>query len=83
MASSTTLNLTISSVDAPLFDGEVVSVTVPGTEGVMTILAHHEPIVSLLKDGTVHVKTTSGEVKDFEIQNGVIEVSNNHAMILL
>ena len=47
------LNLTISRVDLPVFDGEVVSVTVPGTAGEMTLLANHAPIISPLKEGTI------------------------------
>lgn len=82
MATQSPLHLVLSSVQEPLFSGEAVSVTVPGTEGEMTILAGHEAFVSVLKKGTVTVRTTTGE-QTFEITGGVLEVSNNQAIILV
>ena len=77
------LQLTISKVDAPVFDGDVVSVTVPGTEGEMTILADHEALISVLKAGTITVRPESGEVQTFVINQGTIEISHNHATVLI
>lgn len=77
------LQLTISRVDAPVFDGAIASVTVPGTEGQMTILADHEALISVLKSGTVTVRLESGEVQTFIIDQGTIEISHNHATVLI
>ena len=77
------LKLTISKVDAPVFDGDVVSVTVPGTEGEMTILADHEALISVLRAGTVTVKTEAGAPQTFAVEQGTIEISNNHATVLI
>ena len=49
MAQQKLLKLTIARVDGPLFDGEVVSVTVPGASGEMTLLAEHAALISPLK----------------------------------
>jgi F-type H+-transporting ATPase subunit epsilon len=77
------LKLTISRVDAPVFDGDVISVTVPGTEGEMTILADHEALISVLKSGTVTVRPESGDAQTFSIKQGTIEISHNHATVLI
>ncbi len=77
------LKLTISKVDAPVFDGEVLSVTVPGTEGEMTILADHEALISVLRAGTVTVRPKSGEPTTYTIERGTIEISHNHATVLI
>ena len=77
------LNLTISKVDAPVFDGDVVSVTVPGTEGEMTILADHEALISVLRAGTVTIRPETGDVQTFKIDQGTIEISHNHATVLM
>lgn len=74
--------VTITSVAEKLFDGEALSVTVPGSEGLLQVLAHHEPFVSTLTKGTVEVQTET-ETQSFSIQSGVIEVSNNRATVLL
>jgi F-type H+-transporting ATPase subunit epsilon len=77
------LNLTIARVDGPVFAGEVVSVTVPGTEGEMTLLAEHTALVSALKIGTVTYELPSGESINHDITSGTMEVRDNHATILI
>ena len=79
-----TFHLTVAKIGETLFEGEVVSLSLPGAEGVFEILAGHEPLVSLLKKGELRVKDVRGERFHFEIpQNGVAEVSSNQATILL
>ena len=73
----------IASVGETTFDREAISITVPGASGEFTVLAHHEPIVSMLKKGVIMVKETGGEQKKIEIESGVIEVSNNRVVVLL
>ena len=83
MAEQKLLKLTISKVDAPVFDGEVISVQVPGIDGDMEILANHEALISPLKAGTITIKKADGEKDAHEIDSGTLEVSHNHATILV
>ena len=83
MAEIKTLELTIARVDAPVFSGAALQVTVPGTEGEMTLLPDHAPLMSALKAGKVTVKKADGEVVVFEITTGTLEVSQNHVTVLL
>ncbi len=77
------LKLTITRVDGPVFDGEVISVAVPGTAGDMVILAGHESIISPLKSGELRIKNADGTTEAFTLTAGTLEVSNNHATILI
>jgi F-type H+-transporting ATPase subunit epsilon len=77
------LKLTISRVDAPVFDGEVVSVTLPGISGEMTVLAEHTALISPLKKGIVTYRKVDGEVGLLEIESGTLEISQNHATVLV
>ncbi len=77
------LQLTISRVDAPVFDGEVISVSLPGVSGEMTILANHTALISPLKKGTATIKKTDGTTETIEIESGTLEISQNHATILI
>lgn len=77
------LKLTISRVDMPLFDGDVFAVTVPGESGEMTLLADHSPIISPLKEGTILIKRSDGEEESFDVSSGTLELSDNHATILI
>ena len=81
--SSKLLQLTISRVDAPVFDGEVISITVPGTSGEMTILAQHTALISPLKKGTITIKKTDGTQETIAIESGTLEISQNHATVLI
>ncbi len=83
MAELKTLELTIARVDAPVFSGSVLQVTVPGSEGEMTLLPDHAPLMSALKAGKITVKKTDGEVMTVEIATGTLEISQNHVTILL
>lgn len=77
-----TLHVTIAKVDAPVFEGEALSVVVPGQEGEMTILPRHSAIISPLRQGTITVKTAEGE-QVFEVENGTLEMSGDALTILI
>ncbi len=83
MAEQRLLRVTIAHVDGAVFDGEVLSVAVPGVAGDMELLAGHEAIISPLKGGEVRVKKVDGTIESFTLDFGTLEVSNNHATILI
>ena len=81
-------HLVIASVGETQFDGPVLSATLPGADGELTILPHHEPLVTTLKPGTITVRLSGeggvlGEPKTFPVASGVLEVSGNRAVVLL
>lgn len=83
MADGNTFHLVIASVGETRFDGSAVSVTFPGSDGELTVLAHHEPFVTTLKRGTITVRESRESSKEFSIESGVLEVSGNRAVVLL
>lgn len=83
MADQNTFHLIVSSVGETHFDGAVVSATFPGAEGELTVLPHHEPFVTTLKPGSITARLSSGETKEFPNENGILECSNNRAVVLL
>ncbi len=79
-----TFHLTIARVGENLFDGEAVSATLPGKDGVFQILAEHEPFVSELAPGEMRVKAADEQSYHFELpKGGIAEVSRGQATILL
>lgn len=76
------LYLTIARVDGLVFDGEVDSVTLPGSEGQMTLLARHEPLISPLKAGQIIVRKGESE-ETFEVQDGILEIRDSKATVVL
>ncbi len=75
------MTLEILTPDKKVFEGDVTSVTVPGTLGSFQILRGHAPIISTLEDGPVIIKNAAGE-EIFTIKGGVVEVLNNKIIVL-
>lgn len=75
------MTLEILTPDKKVFEGEVTSVTVPGTMGSFQILRDHAPIISTLEDGPVIIKTKASE-EIFTIKGGVVEVLKNKIIVL-
>ncbi|MFZ2167820.1 MAG: F0F1 ATP synthase subunit epsilon [Minisyncoccia bacterium] len=79
-----TFHLTVAKVGENLFDGDAISVSMPGVDGVFQILADHEAFVSELVSGNMRVKAADNQEYQFEIpKGGIAEVSRNQATILL
>ncbi len=83
MAELKLLKLTIARVDGPVFQGQVVSVVLPGSAGTMELYANHEPLISPLRAGDIRIKKEGGEVETISITTGTLEVSGNHATVLI
>ncbi|MBR1462165.1 MAG: ATP synthase F1 subunit epsilon [Prevotella sp.] len=71
------LKLKIVSPERVEFEGEVISVTVPGTLGRFEVLVNHAPIISSLEKGIVERQTPDGERTEMNISGGFIEVQKN------
>jgi F-type H+-transporting ATPase subunit epsilon len=78
-----TFHLTIARVGENLFDADVISVSLPGNEGVFQVLAEHEAFVTELHEGIARVVSADGAVHEFPIIKGVAEISSNQATVLL
>ena len=78
------MRLVIAKVNESFFDGDVLSVTVPGAQGEMTVLAGHEPLITTLKAGTILVRhLTDTEPLQIPIESGMLEVRKEGVTILL
>jgi F-type H+-transporting ATPase subunit epsilon len=75
------MTLEILTPDKKVYEGEVISVTVPGTMGSFQILKDHAPIISTLEDGPVIIKTKDTE-ETLVIKGGVVEVFKNKIIVL-
>ena len=89
------MDLSIVSPEALLFNGEVESVTLPGTSGYFQILNNHAPLVSTLAAGKVKIEGKINleeinrekfEYKEgftyLDIISGSVEVLDNKVTIL-
>lgn len=75
------MRLEILTPDKMIFEGDVTSVTVPGVNGSFEVLNNHAPIISILEDGNVTIRTGKQSESLF-IHGGVVEVLDNKIMLL-
>lgn len=73
--------LTILSRDKMVYEGEAISLIVPGVLGYMELLTNHAPILSTLHAGKLSFKIHD-ERKIFAISRGSLQFSKNHAIVL-
>jgi len=77
------MTLEILTPEAIVFEGEVTSVKVPGTEGGFEILNNHAPIIAtLVGNGTVRVVQAGQKEQTFAVKGGVVEVLRNRIVVL-
>ena len=76
------MTLEILTPDKTIYQGEVTSVTVPGTLGSFEVLKDHAPIISTLEDGKVIIRTGNKSEEILFITGGVVEVLDNKIIVL-
>ena len=65
-----------------IFSGDIKLVKLPGSSGSFEVMNNHAPIISALTEGDLKIETSSGETLRYTISGGVVEVKNNHVIIL-
>ena len=58
-----------------LLSAEVEEVVAPGSDGYLTIMANHAPLMTTLKPGVVEAKHAGGEVEKIFVRGGLADVS--------
>jgi F-type H+-transporting ATPase subunit epsilon len=57
-----------------LVSESVESVVIPGTEGEMTVMANHAPVMATIKPGVVTVKPVSGPEQRYVVFGGFADI---------
>lgn len=57
-----------------LVSEDVTQVQVPGTEGEMTVMAHHAPVMTSLKPGVVVARTAAGSEDRYVVFGGFADI---------
>ena len=69
------MNITVLTPDKEIFEGQINSVKVPGTQGEFQVLKNHAPIVSSLDKGVVYLVTSGGEFRYYDEESGQIKTA--------
>jgi len=73
--------LEILTPEKKIFEGNVNSITFPGSDGSFQVLDHHAPLISLLNHGVVEYKSKEAS-QQLVITGGVVEVLKNKVVLL-
>tara|TARA_B100000609_G_scaffold164875_1_gene137433 strand:+ start:1081 stop:1317 length:237 start_codon:yes stop_codon:yes gene_type:complete len=74
--------LEIITPESKVYEGEVKSVLLPGSDGKFEILNNHAPIISTLIAGQIRIVNNNDQRELFNINGGVIEMQNNNIIVL-
>jgi len=61
---------------------DILEVTIPTSEGEITILPHHTPLIAFLKPGVLVLKKSNGEEEVAFVAGGFLEVLRNKVVVL-
>lgn len=76
------MKLNIITPEDILYDGEIKSVQLQGTDGKFQILNNHAPIISALSKGQIRITDSENKEITFDINGGLVEMSKNKIQIL-
>ena len=77
------LKLEILTPNGEIFNGEAVSVTLPGEEGEFGVLAHHASLTTLLEAGVIDVEKEDKSVESILVNWGVVQVDEEKVVVLV
>jgi len=79
--SSKSFHLTIITPERVVYDQDIQKITLPTTEGEITVLADHANLLSTLALG--QISTVSDDaLSNFAVSGGFVEINNNKVTIL-
>ena len=77
-----TLKLEIVTPKGSIFNGEVKSITLPGSEGEFGVLPGHASLLTLLRTGVIDIEKSDGKHDLVAISSGYAEVDESSVTIL-
>lgn len=78
-----TLKLEILTPDGEIFNGQAISVTLPGEEGEFGVLANHSSLSTLLEAGVIDIEKEDKSVESILINWGVVNVDEEKVIVLV
>lgn len=75
--------LKILTPDNKLFDGQVLSITLPTDAGEITILKNHTSLISTISIGEIKIVDSDKSENVFFVQGGVLDIKENGEVVVL
>ena len=78
-----TFKLEILTPNGEIYNGDAVSVVLPGKEGEFGVLAGHASLTTLLEAGVVDIEKEDKSVESIVVNWGVVQVDEEKVVILV
>jgi F-type H+-transporting ATPase subunit epsilon len=75
------MRVSVISAERSVFDGDADSVVAPAYDGLVGILPHHAPFMTLLGEGIVNIRQSGGETR-LQVVGGFLQVASNVVRIV-
>ena len=72
----------ILAADRTFYEGPCVSLTLPTSDGVLGILAHHSAMIAAVQPGTLRYQPPEQEARTAAISLGMVKVEKNEVLVL-
>ena len=72
----------IITLERVVYQDEVDAVTIPTTDGEITVLARHTPLVAILKSGRIMVKKDGAQLL-LSVSSGFVEIRQDSEVVIL
>jgi len=81
------MKLQLITLQGVNYDEEAYSVSLPTMEGEITVLGHHEPLLSALKPGVIAIRRNKDDIdaklEQYATYGGVVEIGDNQVRVLV
>ncbi|OHB22156.1 MAG: hypothetical protein A2939_00035 [Parcubacteria group bacterium RIFCSPLOWO2_01_FULL_48_18] len=80
------MKLYIYSLEKTLFEGDGDVISLPTTEGEISVLNNHIPLVTPLGKGKIKIRAGSGfdeEKREFEVVKGFVQINPHEAILIV
>ena len=77
------MKVEVVSTHAAVWTGEASSVVVPAANGDLGILTGREPVLAVLRPGTVRITPTDGELVTVDVAEGFVSVDRDDVTVVL
>ena len=77
------LKLEILTPNGIIYDGNAITVTLPGEEGEFGVLAEHSTVATLLKAGVIDIEKEDKTTESVVVNWGVVQVDEKKVVVLV
>lgn len=74
--------LKILTPEKRIYDGQVISITVTGLDGRLTVLAGHAPMLAMLSEGSIVIRTAQETIKGVT-GRGLLRVDRDETAVMV